>query len=414
MYKNPESNPFDLVVDFLAAMRRFWLAALLLIILCAVGMAGMAKLGDKAVYTASATLEITSDSNHNESDAAAMLAATFPDMMASKRLLNPVLNALDKKELSGVPSATQIEKMNILTISVRAAKPQVAYEELCAIVECYPTIARSVVGTPLIFTVQQRPQLPDKPQPSPGLKKQAILGALFGFCLALVLLFLYAITRTTIRRRSDFRRYLDVDLLGVLPPTDGETPSEPVRSLRVRLTRAMGDKKILLLAGMTAADNSHVLANQLARSYAASGQKTVIFHATPAGEKASYLKDWDEAPIQDTDNANLFELFNGGTAEQSSRALSSAHTAALIQALRSGYDRIILDGPSYWEDNDWSALLDCADGVVLVLGQSRQTRRRVMAILGELRRDGAQLLGGVLSEVRPGLAGLWQLEPRKR
>lgn len=97
---------------------------------------------------------------------------------------------------------------------------------------------------------------------------------------------------------------------------------------------------------------------------------------------------------------NLDVLPTGVVTSAGARALSSGPAFAdLLQAARSRYDIVLIDGPAVAESPVPQAISPLADGVLFVVGHSKARRDHATLAVDSLRSSGAHLFGAVLNSL---------------
>ena len=107
-----------------------------------------------------------------------------------------------------------------------------------------------------------------------------------------------------------------------------------------------------------------------------------------------------EAVTEYPEKKSLLLLLESRTVRNSTKLVSSAAMAELIQAARAEYDYIILDTPPMSAGSDAEVLGDLADGMLLVIRQNQATAGALRGALEALQATRAKVLGCVLNDCR--------------
>ena len=210
-----------LIWDLLRAARAIAWIGVLLVVLFAAVFGWRAYSSYTPSYTASASFTVTVTNplyagiKTYNSAAAEQMALTFPSILSTDLLRSKVQEKLGAASLPGI-SASVVGNTNIFTLKVTSYDPQLAFDTLNAVIECYPEVADFVVG-PTNMTLLDESGLPSAPSNQrsmmPGIKKGALLGAL----LWAVLVAAVTLSRTTIHDEEELKKLTNMHCLGVIP-----------------------------------------------------------------------------------------------------------------------------------------------------------------------------------------------------
>lgn len=191
---------------------------------------------------------------------------------------------------------------------------------------------------------------------------------------------------------------------------------EAYKTLRTNLrfsVRGEGCKKICITSGNAGEGKSITMMN-LAISIAESGQRVLLIDAdlrrpamarllveksTPGLANVLANMSTPEEAIRKGLYPNLDILFSGEFPPNPSELLGSEKMEALIQAMSSQYDYILVDTPPVNVVSDACIVANYMDGVLLLVRQDKARKDGVKQAVDSLQLTGAKVLGYVLNGV---------------
>lgn len=105
--------------------------------------------------------------------------------------------------------------------------------------------------------------------------------------------------------------------------------------------------------------------------------------------------------IQESGIEGLSLLPSGAVPPNPAELLSSQRMKVLLEAVKSQYDRVVLDVPPMLEVTDTQTIAGSVDGVVLVVRQGMTQKAGVRRVVELLKMSHARLLGYVMNDVIP-------------
>lgn len=206
---------------------------------------GYSKFLTEPTYVASGTLYITGDidsvsgslkqtTNLSDLMLSQELAKTYGQILSSNTFFKDVAKTsnmnLSYGYIQSLTSITNIEETGILRISVKHSDPEVAYELTNTILNLAPSeIERIVVGGNA--TVIDSAELPKVPA-SPNVPRNTLIGAILGFILSVLAIFLVDLFDNTIKSPEDLAVEGEVPILGMIPTI--ELPETAVQGAVVK------------------------------------------------------------------------------------------------------------------------------------------------------------------------------------
>lgn len=270
------------------------------------------------------------------------------------------------------------------------------------------------------------PSSPVSPKPLRNGVLGLMIGALLGVGLALARDHL----DDTLRDRATLETESKLPTLGVIPRfrTRRREPSSEVvtlsqhtspaaeafRTLRtsVKFLRVEDGCCVLQITSANAGEGKTLTAMNLAVALAQAGDRTIVVGCdlrrprldelahTPSGPGLTSILVGDaklHEAVERHENLDLAILRTGPIPPDPSELLSGKGTAALIQALRSAYEVVILDCPPLLPVTDALILAAYCDATLLVVSEGTTSRRGLVRALELLRQVNAPLRGTVLN-----------------
>lgn len=444
-FEEKEEQKLDLFVlldDFLRQAKRMWLLLLVLVLLFSVGMTAMSYRSYTPVYEAHASFlvhvanPLYSDISAYNTKTAEVMASTFPSIVSTGVLQKEVREYLGISRMPSI-SVSASAASSILTLRVRDTDPQLAYDVLNAVIECYPSVAEFVVGSTELVLLDES-GVPAQPVAEYEFRSSVIKGIVAGAGLWCVIVLFLILVKNTVHNEDELRRTLNTPCLGQLPaikiprrlpcPLVHKTGKiqgfgESIRLLRLRVEKAMEeeDKKILLVSSAIPGEGKTTVSVNLAVSLAQKGKKVLLIDcdlrnpsvlkalnskAKPLSNKVSlveYIKGSATVMemIQPTEVNNLFVISGGaGTKSGYSTRLSQDRMARLIQASRNLYDYVILDTPPCSLLADAAEVAELAECGLMVIRQDFAARDQILDGIQRLSDGKLPIIGCALNNVR--------------
>lgn len=452
--KNQEENLIDIVEilnDYFRIFRRMLVWILLLTIVCSVLFYVRARMHYVPYYTASSTFTIniqedqsggnmTQTTSFYDNETAEQMAKTFPYILTSGVLRRKVAKDLGVAVVTGNVKASVAENTNLFTISVTDTDPERAYDTLQSVIENYPTVSEAIVGKTSMKMLDETgvPENPDNPR---GFKMNAVKGAVVGFALGLCWCALLVITRRTIRKESDIRKWMNTRCLGAIPqitskrrskntsgprvlltePKVEEKLQEPMRMLRNKIEYYAREycKKIFLVTSALAGEGKSTVAVNLAVSLAQSGHKVALIDCDlrhPSDRRILGLEDGIglgdvleknmkpldclmKASALGLENMELAFIPGGKALKDGSQYLGTPRMQAIIKKMEEWADYVILDSAPVGLLTDAVVLAQYADAAIFVVRKDFARVDHIMDGMEHLAESKIQIIGGVLNGV---------------
>ncbi|MCI9455703.1 MAG: polysaccharide biosynthesis tyrosine autokinase [Oscillospiraceae bacterium] len=445
-----------LIGDLWKGLFKFWWIVALLAIL----LADLAFMGSllifKPEYVAKATFTISTQMTKQtsvgeidnytydySSSTASQMAKTFPYILQSDLMQEIIAQDMGVDEVNGEITAEATDNTNLFTVMVTSDNAMDAFEILKSIIDNYHKVADYVIGDTQV-NILTSPTIPEEPDNVYDYLRNTIIAFLIGILLGCGFIFIYAITKNTIRREEEMKEKLNMTCLGTVPQVmfkkrrktinqditiinrnSGAAFQESIRALRTRLIRRMGEKeKILVITSTLPGEGKTTVSLNLAISIAQREKSVVLVDCDLRNPSiASRLSE-----EKDTELFGLKEVFGGEKTlkealqymkeeggfyllagrepmENPIAAMGSGRIKDILDRLCEQFDYVILDTPPCGIIADAAAVASYADAAVYVVKQDYAPLYRIMEGIQSLSESGVKMLGGVLNGAESGLGG---------
>jgi capsular exopolysaccharide synthesis family protein len=173
--------------------------------------------------------------------------------------------------------------------------------------------------------------------------------------------------------------------------------------------------QVIMITSARPNDGKSTIAEHLARSFAESGERTLLIDADlrrgalhrefGSGEERwglmevlSKKREFVEV-VEETGITNLMFLPRGLSANRDYDVLAGSGLSDVIEMLRGNYDKIILDTPPVLGVADCLVITRVVDGVLFVIRSDQTTQRDIVTAAETLRQSGVGVYGFVLNGV---------------
>ena len=273
-----------------------------------------------------------------------------------------------------------------------------------------------------------------------------LVGLTGGMMVSLLLVFLFEASDKKITTHEDIKRYLNIKTLGIIPlnsiddklrskkgkeyvkPAEGNTlnikilsepnslVSESVRMIRTNLDFA--DLKLINVTSTMPSEGKSEFITNLASSFALLDKKVLVVdcdlrkpkvHRNFGLQRGKGLSNillskgevYYKNVIQEfiCNKVRIDVLTAGAQVSNPSELINSKAFEELLKELKEEYDLVLLDCPPVSNLTDGILVSKLVDGTVYVIESNRVDRELVSNTLDELRTNGANLLGTVLTQV---------------
>ena len=296
-----ETEKIDIISlagDFLYGLKKLWL----LILVLTLAGAGISYFRTSYTYTpqyvASATMSVTAPGGqYIGAQTASQMAEVFPYILTSGVLEDVVAREMGMDSVPGSISATAEEGTNLLTMSVTSDDPQMAYDILHTVIDCYPEVAEFVLGNTSL-TILDETGVPSDTQKEVVVRGSYRRGAVMGAGAGLVILCLYILLKKTVKSKDKLKSQINLPDMGSLPYIrnkkrkkkpeqnkvsliNARTPAsyqEAMRRLRIRVLKEVEEiqTKTIMVTSSIPGEGKTTVAVNLAISLVRQGKKVVL------------------------------------------------------------------------------------------------------------------------------------------
>ncbi len=288
----------------------------------------------------------------------------------------------------------------------------------------------SIVGN---IEIVDRALVPRSPV-SPNRRLSLAIGGVLGIFLGSLGVFLTEYFDKTLKSEEDIGRVSNEPVLGRIPLVTGskeelfirDSPtapqSEAVKIVAGNIAFALGEGIVVGVSSPLPLEGKTLVAANLAYSFATSGQKTLLIDLDMRRPRVEKLLGIDKKgkglvemisgseSITDTVlnySENLDVIPVGKIPSNPTVILSSKKTAAMIQELRSSYDKIVVDLPPAVTTSDVVLIGKLLDGLILVARPGTTERDALKLAVSNIKSSGAKILGFVVNGVTMKTSGYY-------
>jgi succinoglycan biosynthesis transport protein ExoP len=416
---------------YLHALRlRWWLVAGLAVLGAVVGL--VAFLLTPAVYASSVTFYVSVPPAAGGSSATATQYAqakvsSYVSLVRSEESTRRVVadQKLDASPASVASSITASAQLNttLLTATVSSGSKERSQAVARGLANTFGPLVDELdnqgrQGEVIGVDVVSGPTLAAAPV-SPDLKRFLALGLLAGLVLGALLAVLRDLLDVTVRSAGAAAELVGAPTLAVVDD-DHEVRgrAESIRQLRTNLAFLRGAGQpatgadVVVVTSALGGEGKTTTALDLARSTAEAGERVLLVEADlrrPTLGTALGLASGPglsdvlagqvevAAAVRPGGVDGLSVLPAGSVPPNPAELLSSPRMADVVAALRSGFDRVLLDATPLLPVTDAVVCAGLADGVLLVVRWGRTSRDEVSEAVTMLEQVHAPVLGSVLN-----------------
>ena len=423
---------------YLRAIRANWWIVALVAILGLVG--GAYKVSKVApVYAGHVTFLVNSPTTTTASSvssnltAAEDLAVSYAQLLSSDRLggliaaANPAMKLTPRQIASKISGTAQLN-----TVLVDATVRDTSRARLALITSSVATefpkmiASMSTSASPSSLEVTSGPSVSKGPV-SPHKKLEWGLGLLIGLLVGLAIAVGREVLDNSVRSTETVRELTGLPVIGSIPfdsaakknpalvGTDlHSVRAEAIRQLRTNLQfiDASGPLGVIMVTSAVEMEGKSSTTANLALMFAESGRSVLLIEADMRRPKvAQYLGLPGSVGLSDViakrarlddvlqvfGDTSLTLLAGGTTPPNPSELLDSVRMTALLTALRTRFELIIIDTPPLLPVTDAAVLATRTDGVVIVSRYGKTKKNQLRAAAHALEAVNARVIGVVLN-----------------
>lgn len=410
-YKSNKKLNFEwhsLLRDFL---HNAWLIVLAAIIgMISVFVAG--KIIYKPVYTSSATLIVNVKTGtyqaYTNLGASSEMATIFTEVFVQPSMKEKAAESLENGKFTGTLNAQVLTNTNIINLSVTASDPEVAYNELTAILNVYPEISDTIFANAVI-DIMRAPEVPKSPSNSvPTAFKTLVVGGMVLLTMAAIAVI--SVMRDTIKSEEAYNKKVGSKLIGTVTHERRYHTlhdllkhkkskliidnafisfrfSESYQKIASRLeymNRNSGDK-VFLVTSVAENEGKSTVAINTALALAGRGKKVALIDMDfmkPAvkgylginsaeendlGNMISQNLDLSTLELKQYKSSRLYVALNSKRYSDYVEWINSDYVKKLIGKLREDFDYVIIDTPPISAAAEVASLARTCDKAVLVV-----------------------------------------------
>ncbi|MBQ2517293.1 MAG: hypothetical protein II536_00535, partial [Clostridia bacterium] len=213
-----ETN-IDLEVILFNIARNWWV---ILIVCLITAMASYVVVTERytPTYYAGATFVVTSkdggsDTVYSNLVVASKLAESFTYVLESPVLQEKIAESLDMPAFKGKVTASSVEKTNLIQMGVQAASPQLAFDEMCAIIKYHHIVSDNLMGN-AVLDVLKAPTVPTEPVADMNRASKVATATAAAALLTAILLVVATVANDEIMTESDLITLVDCPALATI------------------------------------------------------------------------------------------------------------------------------------------------------------------------------------------------------
>ena len=388
-------------------------------------------------YTSSTVMAISSNSGSvlRNANNANKVASTLTDILNSDVMKRLVAREIGSQGYTA--QAGYIADTNLITLSVKADSPGLAFQVLRSVLSHYTDLLAELMADVRLVTVQQ-PGIPEYPDKSYNLYFVASLTFAAGVAGYACLIALLSVLRDTVKNGSEMRTKVDARLLAAIPflsekeKRKGECGDIPLlwteimnyrfgESIRIAVTRIMNhmerrQEKVLMVTSVLPDEGKTTCSINIALAMENSGKRVLLLDGdfrNPSVGAALKVDDEHADTLNEalkTGNAGeeilyripdtqLYCLTSSQGKMESGLSLSNGAFEKLLGSGREHFDYIVVDSGPVAFVADTELMNRFCDASVLVVAQDNAAVRMVNDAVDMLDENGG-LIGCLFKETR--------------
>lgn len=439
-YSEKRINIFCILADIIKGLKYVLAVGLALALLSYV----FVNVTYTPVYTSSTTFVVSSKANFSgpleDSAKLESMTDTFKAVMNSSVLKKMVCEDLDLDEFPGTIGLSVLEGTNLLTVSVSAGDPDMAYRLLDSLMDSYPVVGDKVLGE-VVMNVYEEPAFPETPDNTVNGFATMRTAFCIGAGAVIVILAVISYLKNTVKDKEDIPEKLDTtelitlyhenkykDFKSFLNRKEKQILmtnaavsfgyGENIKKLRTKLIYRMKTKKVKVIYVTSTLDGegkttiamniAEVMSKKYPRVLLIEGDSNQCELASKLGIAHDEALDWGKGfkkEHQLTDyivpagKHKFSAMVNMEEGTFSSDSLSSEKMQHFMDEIREMMDVIIIDGPPALERSDAEVWARISDVSLLIVKQNFAEVQYINDTIDMLEGYGEGLLGCVFNDV---------------
>ena len=394
-------------------------------------------------YTSSATLAVMarggSGNTYSNLNTANVMADVLSEVFKSSIMKTEIVKAAGEEAEAARISASLIPETNLISLSVTAKNPEMAFDVMEVVLENYHSVSDYVFSN-AVMEVIANPAVPVAPSNIINTKKKKLMGAAAGFLLSAMLFALFSLLRGTAKSVREAKHRIEGECIGTINheeknrtlrarlkqitrgllitnPTAGFRFVEGFHQLAVRIDYQMSKKgqKVLLVNSVAENEGKSTVAANLALALAKRNKKVMLVDLDfrkPAqyklfdlqNEEANGFLDFLESrPIQQKitrydEKNHLYQVFNQKAVKNAQSLIENGNLERFLNNSRMILDYVILDAAPFAVGTDAQRVNELSDASQLVVRQDLAQVSDINDTIEMLREGNSDYLGYVLND----------------
>ncbi len=322
----------------------------------------------------------------------------------------------------------------LFTVGYRNPNPETAKIVADELAKQLSVAVLQIVGVENIRILDQA-LLPQTPS-APSKYLNAAIGALFGFLMSLLIIYIIFLSDDTVKNEEDIEKLIGVSVLGNSPefkkkhngieepslvtlsdPSSYVTESYKLLRTNLNFKNTKNKYQVILMTSSGKEEGKSTTICNLAITFAQSGKRVLLIDGDLRRPQVSAIFDINkrkkglsnmlvdamplDSLINKVEKLDKLEILPAGTKPVSPTELLNSETfETLITKSRDEYDIILIDTPPALSFADASIIAKVADGVLLVVAASETKKAIVVEVKKNLDKVGATIIGVVLTKVK--------------
>ena len=431
-------DPIVLVRDSL----RKWALILVAALICGMVAYVYTDTGYVPQYSTQATLVLsTRDSSstiYSNLDSTATLATVFSEVLNSSVMRNNILDELGMDSFNGSIYASSINSTNLLTVQVVARDPRTAFQVMDVLLKKHEMVTYAVMGD-IVLEVLEPPVVPTSPYNAVDSLRAFRNTTVIVAAAVFLLLTAMSYFKDVVRSKEEAEQKLDCWCLGeihherkrfrlldrlrkrkrsilITNPETGFRYVTTMSKLRRRIEQHMHKGKILMVTSVMENEGKSTVSANLALAMARKYERVLLIDLDlrkPACRKIMNQEPptfWTQDVISGkctleqaakTDKLSRMDMLfaRHSKSQDAGDYINSPGLAELLNQARTQYDFVVIDMPPMAAAPDPEAVMEYADGSLLVVRQNAVRATDLNRAIQDLQRGKAKMLGCVLNNV---------------
>lgn len=438
---------FVLICDiFRGAKKLKWILILLIFLGAAANLLRLTVFY-KPTYTSSVTFSVSTKASYSEEDTSYSynynntdpdrFSQIFPALINSDALKSDLLEDIGKKATATTISIDILKNSNLMELTVTSGDADLSYNVLNSAFTHLPEISKPVIGEAR-YNVIQPAEKATRPSNTPSLGLGAAKGAAAGFVAGFAIVFVYSITRKTIRKSSEIKELFNLKCMSSIPKISIKRSSDPKKqkldianpnvgnafreefySIALKLARNFPSDdggKIFMFTSTISGEGKTLCAYNTAKALAENGKNVLLidldfYHPSIhryIDDKAQLKGDIVDVLLGKYDEAyrvgdsRLYVLAKENPKDDNKRLLrlfNSNRLANFLSGLKKDWDYIILDTPPCTLISDSSSISEQCDGILYVIRQDYAKRNQISDGVQSTTNYGTPIIGCIFNGV---------------